>query len=286
MNASPIVPGANGLPKLVLVAADGARAEIYLHGAHVASWMAAGEDADRLFLSRSSEFRAGVAIRGGVPVIFPQFNVEGPLVKHGFARVQAWELAGSAIDASGLACAALRLADSAASRAIWPHAFQAELTVGVGASTLGMTLAVHNTGASAFTFTVALHTYLSIGDLAHTRVLGLRNLRYRDSAAANVEGVQSAAELAIEGEVDRIFFNAPSSIEVREPDRSMRVEAAGFPDVVVWNPGAARGASIADLEPDGYARMLCIEAAAIGTPVTLDADGKWQGSQRLIASHR
>ena len=29
------VPGAAGLPKLALVAGDGARAELYLHGAHV-----------------------------------------------------------------------------------------------------------------------------------------------------------------------------------------------------------------------------------------------------------
>jgi hypothetical protein len=34
---SAIAPDAGGLPKLTLVAPDGARAEVYLHGAHVVS---------------------------------------------------------------------------------------------------------------------------------------------------------------------------------------------------------------------------------------------------------
>ena len=71
--APPAVPGAGGLPKIVLEAPDGARAELYLHGAHVTAWTPAGAGDERLFLSAASEFRADAAIRGGVPVIFPQF---------------------------------------------------------------------------------------------------------------------------------------------------------------------------------------------------------------------
>ncbi len=106
-------PGAGGLPKVAVAAADGARFEVYLHGAHVTSWLPAGEIADRLFLSGSSQFAPGAAIRGGVPVCFPQFADQGPLPMHGFARVAAWELVESGRAGNGAAHVRLRLADSA-----------------------------------------------------------------------------------------------------------------------------------------------------------------------------
>ena len=74
------VPGRGGLEKVVLRSRDGALAEVYLHGAHVTSWRPAGTREERLFLSERSEFRGGAAIRGGIPVIFPQFAAEGPLL--------------------------------------------------------------------------------------------------------------------------------------------------------------------------------------------------------------
>src|SRR5512139_4252652 len=87
-----IAVAAGGLPKLTLVAPDGARAEVYLYGAHVVSWVPAGGQ-ERLFLSRTSAFRAGAPIRGGVPVVFPQFGALGPLPLHGLVRLMVWELA-------------------------------------------------------------------------------------------------------------------------------------------------------------------------------------------------
>src|SRR5688500_13909346 len=117
--------GAGGMPMLALEAPDGARAELYLHGAHVTSWRPAGGD-ERLYLSAASEFRDGAAIRGGVPVIFPQFAGRGPLPKHGFARTTGWSLVGVERGRHA-ARATLRLSDTASTRAMWPHEFVAEL---------------------------------------------------------------------------------------------------------------------------------------------------------------
>jgi glucose-6-phosphate 1-epimerase len=49
---------------------------------------------------------------------------------------------------------------------------------------------------------------------------------------------------------------------------------------VVWNPGAADAAALADMEDDEYRRFVCIEPASLG-PVTLDAGATWVGEYRI-----
>lgn len=274
-------PGAGDLPMLVLEAPDGAHAELYLHGAHVTSWRPAG-DGERLFLSAASEFREGVAIRGGVPVIFPQFAGRGPLPKHGFVRTTAWSLAGVELGRHD-ARATLRISDSAATRAIWPHEFAAELTVAVGGDSLRVALAIVNTGAAPFAFAAALHTYLRVADVRRATLLGLVGTRYEDSAAGGAERVDPDAELRVGGEIDRVYLDAPGEVELRENGRTTVVASTGFPDTVVWNPGTERAAGLADLEADGWLRMLCVEAAVVGAPVRLGPGERWDGAQTLVA---
>lgn len=52
------------------------------------SWIHRGKG--RLFTSPRAVFRSGQAIRGGIPVIFPQFGACGPGLRHGFARLLEW----------------------------------------------------------------------------------------------------------------------------------------------------------------------------------------------------
>jgi glucose-6-phosphate 1-epimerase len=58
-------------PKVRLSAPDGACADVFLHGGHVASWQTP-DGQERLFFSQRAQFGPGAALRGGVPVIFPQ----------------------------------------------------------------------------------------------------------------------------------------------------------------------------------------------------------------------
>ncbi len=277
------VPGAGGLPKVAVTAADGARIEAYLHGAHVTSWLPAGESTDRLFLSASSQFAPDVAIRGGVPVCFPQFADLGPLPMHGFARVTAWELVEAGRNAQGAAHVRMRLADTAATRALWPHPFAVELDVTALGPTLVLAIAVTNTGSAAFTFTTALHTYLRIADIHATSIHGLAGAHYRDKAGQRDDVVEDAPELVFDREIDRVYRCAPHPVEVREKARTLAIQATGYPDTVTWNPGAQKGATMHDLEPSGYARMVCVEAAAASRAITLAAGDTWRGSQALTA---
>jgi glucose-6-phosphate 1-epimerase len=44
-----------------------------------------------------------------------------------------------------------------------------------------------------------------------------------------------------------------------------------LPDAVVWNAWIAKAASMADMEPDGWKRYVCVEPAVIMSPVHLQA---------------
>ena len=91
--------GRGGMTRVDLQHPSGARVEVYLHGAHVTSWQTA-RGREVLFVSRASHFQDGAPIRGGIPVIFPQFGA-GPLPKHGLARIRAWAVARTALGADG-----------------------------------------------------------------------------------------------------------------------------------------------------------------------------------------
>jgi glucose-6-phosphate 1-epimerase len=270
--------GQGDLPKVVVTSPDAASAEFYLSGGHVTSWQSA-VGGERLFLSQKAVFRAGTAIRGGVPVIFPQFSGFGRLAKHGFARVMPWEYTGLVNDT-----ARFILRDSDETRLIWDHVFELELGVRVSGKVLTLGLNVRNTGKAPFTFTAALHTYLRIrNDIESVIVEGLGGLHYRDSAAGDVERVQAEPELKISGEVDRIYLRALTPVTVSGMGQATRVEMTGFQDVVIWNPGPEKGAALSDLEPEGYRQMLCVEAGVINAPVELAPGSAWQGAQIITA---
>jgi len=271
------VTGQGGLEKLVLSGAGGARCQVYLHGAHVTSWVPSG-GAERLFLSKRAEFRPGAAIRGGIPIVFPQFAGLGPLPKHGFARTSPWEV----MEARG-GSARLRLRDSPASRTLWPHPFEAEFGIEVGGAELRVALAVTNTGEAALTFTVALHTYLGVADLDGAAVEGLQGVAFRENQPGAAERLDPEPALRFEGEVDRAYLGAPPLLTLREPERTTEVRAEGLADAVIWNPGADAAARLPDLEPAGWRRFVCVEAAAIGAPVALGSGETWRGAQLLRA---
>lgn len=265
------------LPTLRLAHASGGTAQAYLHGAHVTSWVPAG-GSEALFLSRAASFAPGASIRGGVPIIFPQFAGMGPLPKHGFVRTQTWERVD---DADRPDAVRLRLRDSAETRRLWPHAFLAELAVELGDDWLSIALTIHNTGDAAFQFTAALHTYLRVGDVRRATVEGLRGLRYR--VTGEPERVDEEPEIAVTGPVDRVYLNTPPELRVHDAEngRDILLRSAGFADTVVWNPWAEATAALPDMEDDEYLEMLCVEAAQVGAPVRLEAGERWTGSQRM-----
>ncbi|MDC8784966.1 D-hexose-6-phosphate mutarotase [Roseateles koreensis] len=272
----------HGMDAIVLESPDGARATILLHGGHIVSWVPAG-GAEQFYLSPQSAFASGQAVRGGVPVIFPQFAGRGPLQKHGFARSKPWQLV-LAEQTSEDALAVLRLTDDAATRMFWPHAFELELSVRLSGRDLQIELACENKSEQAFDFTAALHSYFRVNDLDEASVQGLSGLHYWDSVE-NVEKMQRVDLLLPGGDLDRIYTQVKEPLLLREQgistERRLQIRQQGFDDAVVWNPGATKCVQLADMPADGYKQMLCIEAATVAHPIRLEAGDVWVGRQDL-----
>lgn len=269
-----------GLPAVRLALPGGDSALVALQGAQLLSWVTGG--AEQLFLSPLAAHDGSTPIRGGIPLCFPQFNQRGPLVKHGFARTLAWQAeAGDArVDGDGLRLA-LRLRDSDATRAVWPHAFAAELRVLLQPGALTLELAVHNTGDAPLAFTAALHGYLRVDEITQATLHGFDGLRYWDAVEDTHPQQQGALNFG--AELDRVYPRPAQAMELQGagPARLRLTQDPAWTETVVWNPGPALCARLADMPADGYRHMLCVEAAAIDAPVVLAPQGHWQAAQRL-----
>jgi glucose-6-phosphate 1-epimerase len=287
-----------------LTAADGTQLTVCAHGGHVLGWTPAGGPA-RLWLSPSAQCGPGLAIRGGIPVIFPQFAGRGPLPKHGVARNRGWEVlagpqsagtavaggsvAGSSTEAgsgtevgSGVSWQA-RLADDDATRAIWPHRFELVLTAHADGDRLDTVLTVRNTDDVEWAFTAALHTYLALGD-PEALIHGLGGRTAEDNAAGGAAITLGPAGAALRATTARDIA-VPGAGEPLTLDDAVLgalvVSGEGFGDRVVWNPGPGHG--LGDV-PDGDERnFVCIETAEL-TAVTLLPGAAWNGRQTLRAT--
>lgn len=240
---------------------EGAAAVVYLHGAHVASFVPAGRK-EALFLSDRAIFDGVAPIRGGVPVCFPQFaNRPTPggatgLPNHGFLRNKAWR-----VQHGGIGTVTLQTQDDAETRRLWPFAFNATLTVTLDARALTVALQVTNTGVTPFVYADALHTYLAVSDVRQVEVLDLTG-PYLDQLTGRVLGGTSPT--TIRGELDRIYHANSRTVRVRDGVvRTLVVEKHGSRSTVLWNPDVVKAARLKDLADDEWRQFICVEAGNI-----------------------
>jgi glucose-6-phosphate 1-epimerase len=258
---------------------------VALQGAHVLSWVSQGRE--RLYLSPNNLWDGKSAIRGGVPVCFPQFNQRGTLPKHGFARNMVWS-AGEVVADGDAAHIDFTLSTNPDTLAIWQQAFVAVLRVAMTPGQLTVTLTVNNTEAqNDLHFTGALHTYLAVDDIDLTELRGLGG-RPEWDAVADVHGLADEA-LYFDGEFDRVYSWGESAssnpLHLQDGTSTLQIEQSpSWVNSVVWNPGEGKCAALADMPAHGFARMLCVEAAQVFEPISISAGGQWVGWQRLTVS--
>jgi glucose-6-phosphate 1-epimerase len=259
-----VVSGNGGLPK-ILVTTPAASAEIYLHGAHVTAWRPAGAE-EVIFVSEKSHWEDGHAIRGGIPICFPWFRAKTDDHKapsHGVVRTREWRLDSIAAEENGSVSVVCSTESDESTRQWWPHEFRIVHRVAIG-KTLGLELITKNTGATAFRFEEALHTYFRVGLAQHVRVRGLDQVKYLDNTDGNREKVQSG-DVIFAAPTDNAYLDTHGALELMDPalKRTIRTEKENSATTVVWNPWLQGAVTISDLGEDEWQRMTCVEASNI-----------------------
>ena len=254
-----------------------ASAMVSLHGAHVLTFQPHGQQ-PALWRSARSIYQAGKAIRGGIPICWPWFGphpTDASKPAHGFARTSLWRVLATAALANGATQILLRLHDSDATAALWPHTFDVRAVITVGPQ-LRVELIMRNPGASAYTCSGALHSYFSISDIGAIKIDGLDGGDYLDKVDGGQRKTQ-AGPITFGGEVDRVYLNTDATCTIDDPGVARRVTVAktGSRTTVVWNPWLDKARRLADFGDEEYRGMVCIETAnADGDSVTIAPGGE------------
>ncbi|KAL3517248.1 hypothetical protein ACH5RR_024150 [Cinchona calisaya] len=278
----------NGIDQIVLRNPQGACARVSLHGGQVSSWRNdRGEEL--LFTSSKAIFKPPKAIRGGIPICFPQFGNCGSLEQHGFARNKVWSVEDDPPplhpnDSHGKSFIDLLLKPSEDDMKCWPHSFEFRLRVSLSSDgNLSLISRIRNINGKPYSFSFAYHTYFSVSDISEVRIEGLETLDYLDNLCQRERFTEQGDALTFESEVDRIYLSSPNCIAIldHERKRTYVIRKEGLPDMVVWNPWEKKSKAMVDFGDDEYKRMLCVDAAAIEKPITLKPGEEWTGRLEL-----
>lgn len=279
---------ANGLDIVILKDPRGFTAQVHLYGGQVTSWKDNNGE-ELLFVSSKAIFKPPKAIRGGIPICFPQFSNLGSIEQHGFARNRFWSIDQNPaplptnLDDQAFVDLILKLVDEDVAK-MWSNSFEFRLRVTLGPhGELGLTARVRNVDSKPFTFTIAFHTYFSVSDISEVRIEGLETLDYLDNLQNRQRFTEQGDALTFETEVDRIYLNTPTKIAIidHELKRTFVLKKDGFPDAVVWNPWERKAKAMADFGDEEYKHMICVEPAAIEKPITLKPGEEWRGRQKV-----
>jgi len=295
LNSSHAIPnyvrfdvGEGGLPKAVLInVVAGFKLEVYPYGAHITSWQT--KHGEHIFMSKKALFGNGKAIRGGIPLIFPQFG-PGKIQNHGFARNTTWEVAGTRVSKSEPPTVSidLHLKESKFSLDIWPFPFDTTFTIHLS-NKVEIEWKVKNTGSEAFEFQSALHTYFTVSDIKNASVVGLKGVTYIDKTKNAEKFSEDRQNVVIGQEVDRVYLDVnqnPILLVDKEKEYSLKLFRDNLPDVVVWNPWVEKARGLADLGEEAYPKFMCVEVGEIGTPVKLNAGQEWVSKHGMEPSNQ
>jgi len=268
-NQSTLKCGVNGLPYLELRNPSGAQLDIYLHGAHATSWRTA-EGRQMLFMSKKSFFKPNSPIRGGIPVVFPQFG-DGPLPKHGFARINDWTFLNSQLTEDDCVEARLEMSENQQTFKLWPHKFRLELLFRLKAAELEISFSITNTGKKKFEFKNGLHTYFAVVDIGQASLAGLIGAGFVDFLGDKTVRAETREKIKFERETDRIYPSAPNTVVLEDAGnrRKVVIEKQGMNDVVIWNPWVEKSKRMEDFGDDEYNKMVCVETGNLHDSVFL-----------------
>ncbi|KAK6920036.1 Aldose 1-/Glucose-6-phosphate 1-epimerase [Dillenia turbinata] len=287
----------NGIDQVVLRSPRGSSTRVSLHGGQVISWRN-DQGEELLFTSSKAIFKPPKAMRGGIPICFPQFGNRGSLEQHGFARNRVWAIEENPPplhpnDSKGKSFVDLLLKPSEEDLKCWPHSFEFRLRVSLTSDgDLVLISRVRNINGKPFSFSFAYHSYLLVSDIRYSsctykhsvvfsevRIEGLETLDYLDNLCHKERFTEQGDAITFESEIDRVYLSTPNVIAVldHERKRTFVIRKEGLPDVVVWNPWEKKSKAMMDFGDEEYKQMACVDGAAIEKPITLKPGEEWTG---------
>lgn len=246
---------------------------VSLFGGQVLSWSPFGYD-DVLYLSKNAYFDNKSPVRGGIPICWPWFGNRENAGAHGCVRTLLWYVLN--IDENDETSTVIHLApefmptEYSDIKLILTLAFSDYMSVG---------LKTMNHSSLPFTFTQALHTYLSISEISKIFIKGLKDNYYFDKLL-NKEVVENNDSVIFNREVDRIYSTS-KSVTLMDENRNIIIENTGATDTVIWNPWTEKNDSMKDLYPQAFRNFVCIEAGNILQPITLHPSEEYEIIQKI-----
>lgn len=235
---------------VTLVGSECSSVSIHLFGATIISWKSNGEE--QLYLSSTACLDGSKPIRGGIPLVFPQF---GPcdqhkfvMPQHGFARLVKWKVSSLKKSSVVLEC---KSSDHPEQCSAFPHNCTLQLLVELTDDCLNMAATVLNTGDTPFGCDWLFHTYLRVDDVGNVQIPGLLNNSYNGST-----------------ELLERLKPIDKTINVVDKKRKIQICRQNLPDLVIWNPGAEKAVNMNDLGQGEERVMLCVEAGHIDPPAS------------------
>ncbi|KAJ7568313.1 hypothetical protein O6H91_01G080900 [Diphasiastrum complanatum] len=274
-----ILRDSHGLEKVILKEPSGSTAQVHLFGGQLTSWKNDQEE-ELLFMSSKETYKPPKALRGGIPICFPQ---------HGFVRNRIWSIdldppPISINSSNNKAVVDLLYKSNEDDLKIWPRSFELRLRVALArGGDLTLTVRVRNTDTKPLTFTIALHTYFSVSDSSEVRIEGLETLDYMDNLEQKERFTEQGDAITFDAEVDRFYLSTPTKLAIidHQKKRTFVLRKEGLPDAGVWNPWDKKSRALPDFGDEEYKDMVCVGAAAFEKPIALKPAEEWKGRQAL-----
>lgn len=261
---------------------------IHLFGATVTSWKI--DEKEQIFLSDKAVLDGSKAIRGGIPLVFPQFGrPDEGMPQHGFARSNYWALEGVDTEGETEIRARFTLSQNQSTLKVWPFCFKLTYLVTLRPHSLVTSLEILNTDTKPLVCQALLHSYLRVRDIHHVVLKGFTNIPYIEKVGWNTgpQPGDPSEGTSIASEVDRIY--TPGSVqeaggevevELKENEALMTVSIAAHlhtetafkscplvtpvgPDCVLWNGWVQKIKALADMQDEAWRTYVCIEPGLV-----------------------
>jgi glucose-6-phosphate 1-epimerase len=261
-------------------------AEVSLYAAHVTSWKVEG--VEQLFMSSKAVVdKPGTAIRGGIPICWPQFGTftnaaQAPGSKHGFLRQSdRWTVHEKRENE-----VVLMWQPDDAAKAKWaPESYAVLYTVALSGKELRLRLEVMNMGSEPLEFTCCLHTYFRVAAAETCAVSGLKGSRRDTGIGSTFRGdtVEAEEEVPFKGETELMFGESGDVVYLMEAGKpKLRLAKSAYPDWVLWNIGD-KASSLADLGEGEEQHYVCVEPAVATAPARVLPGQAWCGVHEVRA---